>query len=131
MEFLRRFLQHVLPKGMAKVRYYGFLAPSNHEQLESIREQLEDKKPTLDIKPTPEQKTQQRLTGSIPFEIEISAPQDSTGKIPFEVELPAQQASTEGGALAGGLPSQKRCPQCEIGYLIPLDFSSPLLAGYG
>lgn len=26
MEFLRRFLQHVLPKGMAKVRYYGFLA---------------------------------------------------------------------------------------------------------
>lgn len=29
LEFLRRFLQHVLPKGMAKVRYYGFLAPGN------------------------------------------------------------------------------------------------------
>lgn len=26
-EFIRRFLQHVLPKGLVKVRYYGFLAP--------------------------------------------------------------------------------------------------------
>ena len=28
-EFLRRFLQHVLPKGFHKVRHYGFLAPRN------------------------------------------------------------------------------------------------------
>lgn len=28
MEFLRRFLQHVLPTGFMKVRYYGFLSPS-------------------------------------------------------------------------------------------------------
>jgi hypothetical protein len=27
MEFMRRFLQHVLPKGFMKVRYYGFLHP--------------------------------------------------------------------------------------------------------
>lgn len=26
-EFIRRFLQHVLPKGFVKVRYYGFMAP--------------------------------------------------------------------------------------------------------
>jgi hypothetical protein len=26
-EFIRRFLQHVLPKGFVKVRYYGFLSP--------------------------------------------------------------------------------------------------------
>jgi hypothetical protein len=25
-EFIRRFLQHVLPKGFVKVRYYGFLS---------------------------------------------------------------------------------------------------------
>jgi len=25
MEFIRRFLQHVLPTGFMKVRYYGFL----------------------------------------------------------------------------------------------------------
>jgi hypothetical protein len=28
MEFMRRFLQHVLPKGFVKIRYYGFLAPA-------------------------------------------------------------------------------------------------------
>jgi Putative transposase/Transposase zinc-binding domain len=27
MEFMRRFLQHVLPSGFMKVRYYGFLSP--------------------------------------------------------------------------------------------------------
>ena len=28
MEFLRRFLQHVLPSGFQKVRHYGFLSPA-------------------------------------------------------------------------------------------------------
>ena len=28
MEFIRRFLQHVLPTGFMKVRYFGFLSPS-------------------------------------------------------------------------------------------------------
>jgi hypothetical protein len=27
-EFLRRFLQHVLPRGFQKVRYYGFASPN-------------------------------------------------------------------------------------------------------
>ena len=29
MEFLRRFLQHVLPAGFQKVRHYGFLSPNS------------------------------------------------------------------------------------------------------
>jgi len=29
IEFIRRFLQHVLPKGFQKVRYFGFLHPKN------------------------------------------------------------------------------------------------------
>lgn len=29
-EFIRRFLQHVLPRGFMKIRYYGFLHPSSH-----------------------------------------------------------------------------------------------------
>jgi predicted RNA-binding Zn-ribbon protein involved in translation (DUF1610 family) len=29
LEFMRRFLQHVLPKGLQKVRYFGFLHPKN------------------------------------------------------------------------------------------------------
>lgn len=36
-EFLRRFLQHVLPKGFVKVRYYGLFSPSLRHQLPLIR----------------------------------------------------------------------------------------------
>ena len=32
-EFLRRFLQHVLPKGFVKVRYYGLFAPPKRSRL--------------------------------------------------------------------------------------------------
>ena len=32
-EFIRRFLQHVLPKGFTKVRYYGLLSPSRRPAL--------------------------------------------------------------------------------------------------
>jgi hypothetical protein len=39
-EFIRRFLQHVLPKGFVKVRYYGFFSPGLRTRLASLREQL-------------------------------------------------------------------------------------------
>jgi hypothetical protein len=32
-EFIRRFLQHVLPKGFVKVRYYGFFSPGLRHRL--------------------------------------------------------------------------------------------------
>ena len=32
-EFIRRFLQHVLPKGFVKVRYYGLFAPGQRHRL--------------------------------------------------------------------------------------------------
>jgi hypothetical protein len=32
-DFIHRFLQHVLPKGFVKIRYYGFLAPTNKSLL--------------------------------------------------------------------------------------------------
>jgi hypothetical protein len=35
-EFLRRFLQHVLPSGLQRVRYYGFLAPAAKKRWEHI-----------------------------------------------------------------------------------------------
>jgi hypothetical protein len=40
LEFIRRFLQHVLPKGFVKVRYYGFLAPCRRPQLTALRHLL-------------------------------------------------------------------------------------------
>lgn len=41
MEFIRRFLQHVLPKGFHKVRYYGFLAPTCRKRLQKLTEGIE------------------------------------------------------------------------------------------
>ena len=38
--FMARFLQHVLPKGLFKVRYYGYLHQRCSEKLNSIRKQL-------------------------------------------------------------------------------------------
>ena len=37
MEFIRRFLQHVLPKGFMKIRHYGFLNPNSSLSIEKIR----------------------------------------------------------------------------------------------
>lgn len=37
-EFIRRFLQHVLPTRFVKVRYYGLFAPSNRERLALARD---------------------------------------------------------------------------------------------
>ena len=38
LEFIRRFLQHVLPTGLMKVRHYGFLNANSATPLERIRE---------------------------------------------------------------------------------------------
>jgi len=41
MEFIRRFLQHVLPSGFMKVRYYGFLNPNCAISLEHVSALIE------------------------------------------------------------------------------------------
>jgi hypothetical protein len=46
-EFIRRFLQHVLPKGFVKVRYYGFFSPGLRARLASLRSQLDGLQPSL------------------------------------------------------------------------------------
>jgi sarcosine oxidase delta subunit len=38
LEFLRRFLQHVLPPGFQKVRHYGFLSPHSSVSLDEVRQ---------------------------------------------------------------------------------------------
>ncbi len=41
MEFIRRFLQHVLPRGFMKVRYYGFMSSNSsveHDRLSALIE---------------------------------------------------------------------------------------------
>ncbi len=41
MEFIRRFLQHVLPTGFMKIRYYGFMNPNCKIALDRIRGLIE------------------------------------------------------------------------------------------
>jgi hypothetical protein len=40
IEFLHRFLQHVLPRGCTKVRYYGIFAPRFRKQLDHARTRI-------------------------------------------------------------------------------------------
>ncbi len=54
-EFLRRFLQHVLPKRFHKVRYYGLLSPRNRSRLRQLQLTMTAKEleTTSPAKPTP------------------------------------------------------------------------------
>ena len=40
-EFIRRFLQHVLPKGFVKVRYYGLFSPKHRNKITTLHHQLD------------------------------------------------------------------------------------------
>jgi len=55
-EFIRRFLQHVLPKGFVKVRYYGFFSSGSRKRLAALRHQLAglpvDQSPLPDLSDT-------------------------------------------------------------------------------
>jgi hypothetical protein len=41
LEFMHRFLQHVLPRGLMKLRYYGFLSPSFSMPIEEVKARIE------------------------------------------------------------------------------------------
>lgn len=47
-EFIRRFLQHVLPRGFVKVRYYGLFANKNKKLLLKANELLKEKVASVD-----------------------------------------------------------------------------------
>ena len=54
--FLQRFLQHVLPSGCTKVRYYGIWSPTCRRQLDQARALLTDAPPPTEpapLTPTP------------------------------------------------------------------------------
>ena len=51
MEFLRRFLQHVLPDGFMKVRHFGFLHASCAIPPDTLRRMISQAHP-IDFQPT-------------------------------------------------------------------------------
>jgi hypothetical protein len=50
--FLTRFLDHVLPRGLAKVRWYGLLSPSRRGDLEHARRLIAAHAPRASATPT-------------------------------------------------------------------------------
>ncbi len=49
VDFLHRFLQHVLPRGCTKVRYYGLWSPTCRSQLEHARTLLSPPPPAASL----------------------------------------------------------------------------------
>lgn len=88
VEFLRRFLQHVLPRGFHKVRYYGLWHPSKRDQ--------SDRAWVLLILATPADTALPLKTFSL------------SGALSQLTELTAQTLA-EGADHAPALP---RCPHC-------------------
>ncbi len=63
LTFMHRFLQHVLPKGLVKIRYYGFLSPGKRPLLNQLRlllGTLDDLTP-ITPQPTPSPATETTL----------------------------------------------------------------------
>jgi len=52
-KFMQRFLQHVLPRGFVKVRYFGFFGASVRPRLFALQQQLEKTTPRPESDPLP------------------------------------------------------------------------------
>ena len=46
-DFIHRFLQHILPKGFVKVRYYGLFSPGKRQSLSALRQRLSNNAATF------------------------------------------------------------------------------------
>ena len=82
-EFLRRYLQHILPKGLMRIRHYGFLSNCCHRRkLPQIREAL-CKPPLKKAQPTADTAT--AIAG-------WPCDQCRTGRMQRVAELPPRRA---------------------------------------
>ena len=60
-EFIHRFLQHVLPRGFVKVRYYGLFSPGKRKTLAALRQRL-----TKDADALPSEDTEEHSRSTTP-----------------------------------------------------------------
>ena len=95
-EFMRRFLQHVLPKGLHKIRYYGLWHPSRREQAARARLLLQLDQPTAvggAITPSNMTDATARLTQSVQTEAARICPCCNEGRLVQIGRLYPKQAS--------------------------------------
>ena len=98
-EFLRRFLQHVPPRGFHRVRAYGLLHPRHRHTLQRL----------------------QLLLNAIPAD----SPPLPTAPAPCAADL---NPATDFSAPSASEPSYRRCPHCQSGTLIRIRRLTPLEA---
>ena len=99
LEFLRRFLQHVLPKGFHKVRYYGLWAASRRQRLAQLQADLAPADgPATEPSPEPSTRPTFRLAQS-------PCPSCKAGKLIFLRRLARHERAPPGDPLARPLPA--------------------------
>lgn len=85
LEFIRRYLLHVLPKGFVKIRYFGFLfRRTKNEKIDIIRNLIRQKPPEPETKKETVREMMLRLTGK---DITL-CPRCQKGKLVKVLELP-------------------------------------------
>jgi len=72
-EFIRRFLQHILPKGWVKVRYYGFFSPGQRQRLDQLRQRLGGLQAPNSLPPTESLETRDPAAADGPMPAQLPA----------------------------------------------------------
>lgn len=103
--FLARFLQHVLPRGFTKIRYYGLLSPTSRTDLERARAVL-----ALHAAPPAPPAAAASETTARGATVHDSGSTADAARGPLE---PAGGAV----ALVVALPAARACPMCGRGHL--------------
>ena len=99
-EFMRRFLQHVLPGGFHKIRYFGLWHHTKRNIAKQIRVSLELEQTLPDKMPTEEQKPDQdhQAQGSSKIYPDAVCPACKCGQLIILKKLPKRFATlTSGG----------------------------------
>jgi len=86
-DFIRRFLQHVLPKGFVKVRSYGLWSATQQHRLAQLQAQLAPPAPS----PQPPPETEPAPTLLVPSPEPIRCPKCKLGHMIFVVEILPQR----------------------------------------
>jgi hypothetical protein len=114
-EFIHRFLQHVLPKGLTKVRYYGIFSPACRSRLDRARQLLvpTSAAPALAGAVTPEEGSALPALPSQPTQ--NATPGTFLVTTAAIVTLGYLIISTDDS------PAGSPCPRCKIGKLVLLE----------
>lgn len=87
-EFIRRFLQHVLPKGVHKIRYYGLWSPKNQKYLYKIQLLLKKDNNTQQSELQPQDTN---VISKTPSSTELKCPHCKIGTLIWLARIPGQR----------------------------------------